>query len=64
MITDQVQFRHVFREANFVVDAIAANGHSLDVAMWNHSLPLCLFCFQLILINMGRNDRLWLELVE
>lgn len=35
-----ITFKHIFREANFVADAIAESGHSLGVSLWNHSLPL------------------------
>ena len=37
----KVQFIHVWREANFVADAIAKVGHSVHVSVWEHCLPLC-----------------------
>ena len=35
-----ITFKHILREANFVADAIAKSGHSVGVSLWNHSLPL------------------------
>ena len=37
----QISFVHIWREANFVADAIAKAGHSLNISVWENSLPLC-----------------------
>lgn len=34
-----VSFHHIFREANFVADAVATAGHSVSNATWLHTLP-------------------------
>ncbi|KAL6223438.1 hypothetical protein ACLB2K_006825 [Fragaria x ananassa] len=37
---DSISFRHVFREANFVADAIANLGHSIGSNLcWNYMIP-------------------------
>ena len=38
-ISSQSKFSHVWREANFVADAIAHVGHSVDTASWIENFP-------------------------
>ena len=50
----QIHYTHIWREANFMADAIAKVGYSVDVLVWDHSLPLnTAFAFHLDELGCG-----------